>query len=148
MCCLQLSDSNAPCAGGRRTFSHASSLILYDFWYDLMFQLLFHLLLCLPFFVVCYEVIGLLAKESHQNNTYLLCWLVMSLNTVCMSFNQRYYLHKVTFIFYICTFCSSVWVYFVVQKRKVTVVNYVTTLWITLPIHLAVQWIQAQLHRI
>jgi len=52
----------------RRTFSNASPLILIDFWYDLMFQLLFHLLLSLPFFVVCYEVVGLLAKESHQNN--------------------------------------------------------------------------------
>jgi len=56
------------------------------------------------------------------------------------SFNQRYILHEVTFTFYICAFWSSVWVYFVVQKRKVTVVNYVTTLWITLPFDLAINW--------
>jgi len=53
------------------------------------------------------------------------------------------FLLNITFTFYLYAFWSSVRVYFVVQKRKVTVVNYVTTLWITLSFHLAVQWIQA-----
>jgi len=56
-----------------------------------MFQLLFHLLLCLPFFV-CYEVVGLLTTESHQNNSYLCCWLVMSLNTLCLLIRDIIYI--------------------------------------------------------
>ena len=67
----------------------------------------------------------------------------MSLNTLCLLIREIFYLIWPL----LSIFWSSVWVYFVVQKRKVTVDNYVTTLWITLPFHLAVQWIQAQLHR-
>ena len=66
----------------RWTFSHASPLILSDLWYDLRFQLLLVLLRLLLF--VYYEDVGLLATESHHNNSYLWCWLVISLNTLCL----------------------------------------------------------------
>ena len=47
------------------------------------------------------------------------------------TFNQRYILHNVTFMCHLYTFWSLVRVYSVVQKSKVTFVNYVTILWIT-----------------
>ena len=63
---------------------------------------------------------------------------------ICFTYYIRW--HLISMYFYLCAFWSSVRVYFVVQKRKRTVVNYVTTLWITLPFYLAVNWIQAQLY--
>ena len=85
-----------------------------------MFHLLLHPIICLLIFV-CYGVVGLLATESHQNNTC--CWHALSLKTLCLLIRDYFYIMwpllsiwnliyttlKMNFTCYYYVHCTPIW---------------------------------------
>ena len=80
-----------------------------------------------------------------KTHTFLCCWLVLSLNTLCRLIRNMFYIRWPLHPIYVLKLSMGL---FRRSEEKGNSCDYVTILWITIPFHLAIQWIQAQLHRI
>ena len=131
-CCLQLSESNTPSAGDTLSTGEYSIMLALWSWVTSDISSPASSSSCMS-----QSCSSILAMKSHKNKTYLCCWLQLSLNKLCLLIRDIVYIMWPLVSIYIPS----------EAQYKITVVNHITVLWITLPFHLAVKWIQAQLHR-